>query len=41
MVSLGNVGGLLMEPVNPSNSITKKVYMDDKTRQEILGSVNT
>ena len=29
ITSLGNVNGLIMEPVSPQNTITKRTYMDD------------
>ena len=41
ITSLGNVNGLIMEPVSPQNTITKRTYMDDQTRKSILGSVST
>ena len=41
MGSLGNINGLLSEPVGPSMALSSKVYMDDQTRQEILGTVDT
>ncbi len=40
-LTVGNVDGLLVEPINPSLSISSKYYLDDVTRLEILGSLRT
>lgn len=36
-----NVDGLLIEPLNPSHSISKKYYVSDEIRKDLLGALNT
>lgn len=36
-----NVDGLLIEPLNASHSISKKYYVSDEIRKDLLGSLNT
>ncbi len=36
-----NVDGLLIEPLNPSHTISNKYYIDDKDRLVLLGVLNT
>lgn len=35
--SLGNVNGLLSEPVNPSLTLSNRMTMDEDARKAILG----
>ena len=41
LLTQDNVNGLLIEPLNPSHSITQKYYLDNDTRKQILGKLNT
>jgi len=41
VTSLGNVDGMIMEPISPQNSLSRSVYLDDETRKSILGTVET
>lgn len=36
-----NVNGMLVEPLNPSYAISKHYYIDDKTRKDLLGKLDT
>ena len=38
---IGDIEGLLMEPINPSYSVSSKTYMDKNARSQVLGKRDT
>ncbi len=41
VLQVSNLKGLLLEPMNVSNTVSEKYYLDDKERVELLGRKDT
>ena len=39
--TIGNINGLLVEPLNPSHTISKQYYLENKIRKKIMGVLDT